>query len=433
MRRLVPTLIVALAALGLLAAPAGATLTASLRAGTEVQALAVGPEGDLWFAGVNTGAEPGTIVGKIAPGGAVSEYLVPGSAAAPEVGGLVRGPEGLMWFTRPGAERIERYGATGDFEGFGLPTAGSRPTGIVTVPGGFLWVAMEGTGRLAQVDPSGRIREFSLAEGTRPTKLAFGSDSALWGIEAESATLVRGSLAGATAKYPLPTNGAIFRGAIDSDIVAGQDGDLWLSQEDGPFVGRVKPEEGASPEYTRFPVPGNSGTTLVSTGPLADIWFANQAGEIGSISSTGKLGLPACAIKQCNLGVQALAEGPEGELWFAAGEKVGTFTPPRITASLKGRLAKVKGRNSSIKVRCAGGAGGQRCSGRVEVLPRGKGKALARAPFRGTVQQTTTVKLKLTKAAKRLLDASGTLPVRVLLFRNGKVAGGGHSSLGTAG
>src|SRR6201999_2324414 len=115
----------------------------------------------------------------------------------------------------------------------------------------------------------------------------------------------------------------------------------------------------------------------------------------------------ACAIENCNLGVQALAEGPEGELWFAAGEKIGTFTPPRITASFKGPLAKVKGRNTSIKVRCSGGAAGQRCAGRVEVLPRGKGKALARASFRGTVQQTTTVKLKLTGAAKRLLSASG--------------------------
>jgi virginiamycin B lyase len=433
MRRLVPIVIVVLALLGLLAAPAGATLTASLRAGTEVEALAVGSEGDLWFAGTNTGSEPGTIVGKIAPGGAVSEYLVPGSAAAPGVGGLARGPEGLLWFTRPGAERIERFGATGDFEGFGLPTAGSRPTGIVTVPGGFLWVAMEGTGRLAQVDPSGLIREFSLAEGTRPTRLAFGSDSALWGIEAESAVMVRGSLAGATAKYPLPTNGGIFRGAINSDIVAGHDGDLWLSQEDGPYVGRVKPEGGGSPEYTRFPVYGSSGTTLISTGPHADVWFANEAGEIGSISPTGRLGLPACAIKNCNLGVQALTEGPEGELWFAAGEKIGTFTPPPISASFKGHLAKVKGRDTSIKVRCSGGAAAQRCSGRVEVVPRGKGKALARASFRGTVQQTTTVKLKLTKAAKRLLDGSGTLPVRVLLFRNGNASGGAHSSLGTAG
>lgn len=430
MRRLVPIVVVVLAVLGLCAAPAGATLTAQLRAGTEVEALAVGPEGNLWFAGVNTGAEEGTILGRIAPGGAVSEYLVPGSAAAAGVGGLARGPEGLMWFTRPGAERIERYGATGDFEGFGLPTAGSRPTGIVTVPGGFLWVAMEGTGRLAQVDPSGLIREFTLAAGTRPTKLAFGSDSALWGIEAGSAVMVRGSLAGATAKYPLPINGAIFRGAINSDIVAGHDGDLWLSQEDGPYVGRVAPEDGGSPEYTRFPVYGKTGTTLISTGPHSDIWFANEAGEIGSISPTGRLGLPACAIKNCDTGVQALAEGPEGELWFAAGEKIGTFTPPPITASFKGRLAEVKGRSTQVKVRCSGGAAGQGCSGRVEVLPRGKGKALARAPFRGTVQQTTTVKLKLTKAAKRLLDASGKLPVRVLLFRNGKTIGSGHSSLG---
>jgi streptogramin lyase len=69
MRRLVPTVavLVALGA-GLLPAAAGATPVGRttlypLREGTEAEALAVGPEGYLWYAGSNRGARPSNVVG----------------------------------------------------------------------------------------------------------------------------------------------------------------------------------------------------------------------------------------------------------------------------------------------------------------------------------------------------------------------------------
>ena len=256
MRRVAPIL-ATLALLGAFVAPAGATVTAQLREGTEAEALAVGPEGNLWYAGRNLAGEPRAVVGKIESGGEVTELVIPGSAAAPEIAGLTRGPEGLMWFTRPGAERIERVTATSGFEGFDVPTAGSRPTGIVAAPGGFLFVTMEGTGRIAQVDPAGLVRETSFVAGARPTRIALGADTALWAIEAESSRLLRSSLGGQTSSFPLPTDGAVFQGAVDSDIAAGPDGNLWLSQSDGPWVAQVKPS--GTPEYIRYPVPGKPG------------------------------------------------------------------------------------------------------------------------------------------------------------------------------
>src|SRR5207244_664385 len=109
------------------------------------------PENYLWFAGINTAATPGNVVGRVSPGGAVDEYAVPGTAPVLGVGDLTRGPEGDMWFTAPAANRIERVAPTGHPEGLTVPVPGSLPTGIIGAPGGFLWVTMEETGKVAKV------------------------------------------------------------------------------------------------------------------------------------------------------------------------------------------------------------------------------------------------------------------------------------------
>jgi virginiamycin B lyase len=339
-----------------------------MREGTEVEALAVGPESYLWFAGSNHGATPSNVVGRISPGGAVSEYTVPRTGSVLGVGGLARGPEGNMWFTEPVANRIERVSPTGSPEGFALPTAGSRPSGIVGAPGGFLWVTMEDTGKVAKVDPSAQtVTEIALGPGARPAAIALGSDSALWAVETESATLGRVGLDGGSSSFPLPTDGAIFEGALNSDIVAGPDGHLWLSQEDGPYVAMVVPTS-TQPEYQRFEVPEKEeGTTLISNGPRGDLWYATEGGAIGSIATNGEeVGDPGCPLKDC-AEIAALAEGPEGELWFASGETIGRYHPSPLFLAEHGYLRSA-GSELKMPLECRGGAAGQQCKGTYEIF-----------------------------------------------------------------
>jgi streptogramin lyase len=377
MRRLAATLAV-LATLGAALVPGVAAAghppppphidLSHLREGTEVEALAVGPENYLWFAGSNHGATPSNVVGRISPGGAVDEYTVSNTAESLGVGGLTRGPEGNMWFTEPAANRVERVTPTGHPEGFTVPTAGSLPTGIVSAPGGFLWVTMEGTGKVAKIDPNAaHAVETSLQPGARPTALALGPDSALWAVQRESATLGRVSLQEGSSSFTVPTDGSIFKGALNSDIVTGPDGNLWLSQEDGPFVAEVVPTA-TEPEYHRFEVPElETGTTLISTGPRGDLWFATEDGAIDSIATNGKeQGDPGCPLKDC-APIRALAEGPEGELWFASGESIGRYHPAPLIIAKHGPL-KAVGSKLKVPLECRGGAAGQRCKGTYEIF-----------------------------------------------------------------
>jgi len=377
MRRLIPLLAV-LAAVGAALVPANAMAghppppphvdLSHLRQGTEVQALAVGPENYLWFAGINRTGTPSNVVGRVSPGGATEEHAIAATAETLGIGGLTRGPEGNMWFTEPAANRIERVGPSGQAEGFAVPTAGSLPTGIVSAPGGFLWVTMEGTGKVAKVDPIGHVVESALNDGARPAALALGPDSALWVMETESATLGRVGLDGSTSSFPLPTDGAIFKGTLNSDIVTGPDGNLWLSQEDGPFVGEVIPTQ-TQPEYVRFEVPEeeDGGTTLISKGPHGDLWYATEGGAIGSIAPNGKeFGDPGCPLKDC-APLEALAEGPEGELWFASGESIGRYHPSPLFLVEHGPL-KAVGSKLKVPLECRGGAARQRCKGTYEIF-----------------------------------------------------------------
>jgi virginiamycin B lyase len=418
LRRLV-SLLLALGAIAFVLAPAAGAAghpLVRLPGGTEAQALAIGPEGDLWFAGVRRGADAANVVGRIsAAGQIVDEASVPNSASTPGVGALVAGPEGDMWFTEPAANRIERVAPGGRPEGFQVPKPGSRPTGIVRL-GGSLWATLEGVGAIAEIHPVGEASEFTLTPGWRPTQLALGGDSALWIIGADSSELVRKPPTGRSISFPIPKFAA---GAQPSDIVAGPEGSLWMSQSDGPYVSRLETEP---VEYTRLKLPLDEGFSLISNGPARDMWFAG-GGRIGSVTVDGRLfARPTCALAGCAT-VTAIAEGPEGGLWFAAGGKVGRFEPPPLAAASSGRLLAKGKKRATTTVICEGGAAGQRCQGKLEMRPaKGSGGRLGSVRFGVVTGTARKVTLNPSRAAAADLARDGRLPVRLVARIGGKVS-----------
>jgi streptogramin lyase len=416
MRRLVP-IVAILAALCATAAPAAGAATPGvvhLPDGTAAEALAVGPGGDLWFGGVRRGPGPANVVGRISATGAVDEYPVPNSGSTPGVGGLTLGPEGDMWFTQPAANRIERVAPGGSPEGFTLPKPGSRPTGITRL-GGALWATLEGVGAIARLKPVGEATEYTLA-GSRPTALTVGPDSALWLIDAGAPEVTRKAPAGRSIGIPFTG----FGGTRNTDIVSGPDGNLWLSQSDGPFIGRLEARIATS-RYTRYKLPIDEGTSLVSTGPRHDVWFAS-GGRIGSIATDGlSFGAPTCAVPGCAT-VKALAEGSEGSLWFAAGRVVGRFEPLPLAVSPRGNLVAKGNRKATTSLACTRGAAGQRCQGKVEILRRRDGTRLGSGRFGIVTSATRPVTLSLTRSAGAELTRDGGVAVRLVARLGGKVA-----------
>jgi streptogramin lyase len=420
MRRLVPFISAFVAVVALAVAPglaaAALPVLVHLPKGTEAEALAVGPEGELWFAGVHRGADAANVSGRISGDGSVEEFPVPESGSAPGVGDLTLGPDGNMWFTEPAAGRIDFESPNGGRPGIlVLPNPSSRPTGLATVDDS-IWTTLEATGGLLVTYPKTARGAESTVPDSQPSLISLDGDESLWIIDREGSELLRKPPAGSSISFPIPD---FAKGAKLTDIVTGPEGNLWLSQSDGPFVSRVQPEIS---RYTRFEFPLAGGFSLISNGPRHDIWFAG-GGRIGSITNDGHwFGTPTCALRGCPT-VTALAQGAEGDLWFAAGGTVGRFEPPPLAVSLRGRLVAKGTARATTSLECVGGAAGQHCQGKLEMLPtKGHGRRLGSVRFGIVTGATGKVTLNLSGAAATLLARDGKLPVRLVARIGGKVS-----------
>jgi streptogramin lyase len=418
MRRLVP-LLALLAALAVPGSASAALETLHLRRGVEVQALAAGPDGTLWAAGIDRSENPPRdFLARMSPG-AKPEFFIDRGGAGEGVGELIRGPEGEMWFSVPAADQVVRLDPEAEVLHHLLLGAGERPTGLVAAQGD-VWATLAGVPEIAQIGEDGaNVINWTLGQGTSLSRIVLGSDNNLWAIEAGSGRLIRESLQGAYAPVALETGEESFVGTINSDIAAGDDGNIWVSQRDRPTVGKLVPDEdGEGVDYTRYKVAGGP-TTFISPGPAHDIWFADQAGMIGSISSRGANGEPVCATKLCAAPITALARGPEGKVWFAAWNTVERFEPPRLSLRLK-RVSRTVGKKGELTMRiaCRGGAAGQRCEGQIQLL-RGP-QLLERSSYRAVTGSVKEVGVPLNTRILQLLKRTGHLHVRLVLVMRGE-------------
>jgi streptogramin lyase len=323
-----------------------------------------------------------------------------------------------MWFSIPAADQVLHFDPEAEVLHHLLLGAGERPTGLVAAQGD-VWTTLAGVPEIAQIEEGGAsVTNWTLGESTSLSRVVLGSDNNLWAIEAGTGRVIRESLRGAYAPVALETGEESFAGTINSDIAAGDDGNVWVSQRDRPTVGKLVPDEdGEGVDYTRYKVAGGP-TTFISPGPAHDIWFADQAGMIGSISSRGANGEPVCATKLCAAPITALARGPEGKIWFAAGNTVERFEPP----PLRLRLARVshsigKKGELTMRIACRGGAAGQRCDGRIELLRQSR--SLERTAYHGVTGSVKEVGVPLNTRTLQLLKATGHLHARLVLAMRG--------------
>jgi virginiamycin B lyase len=118
--------------------------------------ITAGADGALWFVEIGAGQlgriSAGASAGAAEPAGTITEFPLPDRAARPHA--VAVGPDGALWFTEWGANSVGRF-EDGEFERFALPTAASEPHGLVAGPDGAVWVALE-NGALARIGvPSG--------------------------------------------------------------------------------------------------------------------------------------------------------------------------------------------------------------------------------------------------------------------------------------
>lgn len=390
----------------LLAPSAGAatlerTQAFEIGAGARATGLAAGPDDNLWFTGPRYLAGSANVVGRLTPSGGLSEFAL---QSKPPLGGeIANGHDGNLWFTDPAANTVGRVTPLGQIDEFAVPSAAAGLGAIAAGPGGAAWFVEEAAGKVGKVTPAGAVTEFPLPAGARPSGIAEGPDGALWIVESGLARIARMTAAGALTEYPLPDPAS-----VPHTIVSAPDGNLWFSEESAPRVGRITP----AGEVSEFRISSDRGTRALVVGGDGNLWFSTGY-AIGSISTTGELGEPACVDRACTLPVNDLAKGPEGEIWFAGGLRrteagggtaqlelgqpglVGRFLAPALSVRLGRGASRVHGGLTTIAFSCHGGAAGEACKGALKLSAKIGGRTVQLSRHRYELQPTTGRRLPL--------------------------------------
>jgi streptogramin lyase len=259
------------------------------------------------------------------------EFPVPFPESTPT--GITRGPDGNLWFTNSFPGQIGRILTNGQTTLFALPNGGG-PDGITGGPDGSIWFTEKDAGRIGRITPAGVITEFTIsALGSRPDAITAGPDGNLWFTDAGTGMIGRITLTGVITEFALPNPQPGVFAIVPTGITAGPDGNLWFAENEintqivtiqsfptepqfapQPFfvashVGRITPT-GAVTEFSVM-----TGVEGIAAGPDGNLWFTEfEADQIGRISTTGSVS--EFALPTANSRPWQITAGSDGAMWF---------------------------------------------------------------------------------------------------------------------
>ncbi|HEU5438261.1 MAG TPA: hypothetical protein VFU88_03140, partial [Ktedonobacterales bacterium] len=228
-----------------------------------------GPDGALYFIEDGQGK-----IGRIAPGGTITEMALPAGANA---SGIAFGSDGALWFTDSSANTVGRLTLQGQATEYALPVIDSQPSSITLGSDGALWFTE--IVNIGRITTDGHISEFRMSEGSGPTAITTGRDGNLWFTDFARGTINRLTPTGQFTAFALP------KGAQAGSITVGPDGALWYLDVRQNQIGRMT-TTGQANEYS---IPTNRVTlTGITTGPDGALWFTEfYAGTVGRITLDG--------------------------------------------------------------------------------------------------------------------------------------------------
>jgi streptogramin lyase len=271
--------------------PAGAVtlFRTGLRGRAAPGEMIAGPGGDLWFVDVASPPE----IGRITPQGVITEF--PTELKPPlAVGGLASGADGNLWFTQffdhphgdgePGG-LIGRLSPSGAVTGFGAaPAASGAP--VAGADGNIWFVGDNGHLAIDRVTSNGEIAQFGTDHVGVPSDLVAGPDGNVWFTAQRSINRVTPS--GEITQF---TDCMDYREFFSeaASIVAGPGEDLWFTSvtsrslpgiAEPPTIGRVT----TSGEITLFKAGIESEPRSLLAGPDGRVWFTGGGQEIERIT-----------------------------------------------------------------------------------------------------------------------------------------------------
>lgn len=236
----------------------------------------------------------------------ITEYTLPTTGANPTA--IAKGPDGNLWITENAGSnnRIAKITASGLVTEYTIPTANSLPAGIAAGADGNMWFTEASGNKVGKVTPNGTVTEYPLPTAfSRPASITSGPDGNVWFTEATG--IGRMTPGGALTEYPL---GIVLE--TYSQITSAPDGNLWFTETATNQVAKITPS-GASSQYpllTLMPPGLNLSPQAIARGPDGNLWIA--AGATIWRMTTAGIVTPYPALSAARI-----TAGPDGNLWFA--------------------------------------------------------------------------------------------------------------------
>jgi virginiamycin B lyase len=158
-------------------------------------------------------------------------------------------------------------------EEFAVPD-GSHPHDVAPAGDGTVWYTAQATGRLGRLDPeTGRTTEIPLGDGSAPHGVIVGPDGDPWITDGGLNAIVRvDPSTEAVRRFPLPAD----RPAVNLNTATfDRRGVLWFTGQGGVY-GSVDPRGG---RVRVFDAPRGAGPYGIATTPDGDVWYASLAGS----------------------------------------------------------------------------------------------------------------------------------------------------------
>jgi streptogramin lyase len=260
--------------------------------------ITAGGDGNLWFTdayygscGVSSCTTIYGLIGRITTLGVITEFQIPASNGfVPLPLAIALGPDGNLWFTEENQIGPPANGAIGKITPVGVitqypisPTA--LPESIVAGADGNLWFADTGNNAIGKITPAGVITEYPISTANDgPTVVAKGPDGNVWFNENNGQIPKLGEIspAGNITEHPISQGAYVVLG-----IAAGPDGNIWYTDHNNYAVGRIAPA-GTSTEFPVplvFDLPGNTNTPgAITAGPDGNMWFVDANERIGRVT-----------------------------------------------------------------------------------------------------------------------------------------------------
>jgi streptogramin lyase len=164
----------------------------------------------------------------------------------------------------------------------------------------------------------GTVTEIPLVSGSDPYEITAGPDGNLWFTNLNAGYIGRVTPAGTLTRFSAGVSPGELRG-----IVAGPDGNLWFPNDNGT-IGRI------TPTGTVTNLPAGNDPYEIALGPDGNLWFTEfDYTRIGRITPTGTVTFFFSGISGGSVKLYDIVAGPDGNLWFTElrGDRIGRITP----------------------------------------------------------------------------------------------------------